>query len=176
MKENEHGRIAKAMLELCRLVWEYCTRNPNQGEFRLSEVLQGFDSKKAPKSRVGLVSISMKLVQYPEVLREKLNAIDGVQVDHRSHEVTITDGGFKCQFMLKNIFDMTARFLRYNCPNLAGKVVFGNNGSGRYANFPDMKPAAKPAAAVAAAKTINNPQPPVDLAELLRQALLARVA
>ena len=53
--EQINEKTAMAMLRCCAWLWEHCSRNPNEGEFRLSEVLQGM-GRNAWKSKPGNIS------------------------------------------------------------------------------------------------------------------------
>ena len=56
METIDNKKIAMSLLRQCAWVWEHCTINPHDGEFRLSDLLQGM-RKNGYKSAPGSVSV-----------------------------------------------------------------------------------------------------------------------
>lgn len=190
-KINE--RITLSLLQQCALIWEYCSKSDKEGEFSFADVCAGVTSKLTKKvmEKTGYVEVDPWSCQWPEVLKQKMQAIDGMACyDEDEGRISLffeTDEqnpgiGFRCGFMLRGVFDVTRGFaLKTGCQALTRKAVFGYKDGERWARVPSPAPAepAKPAKAKSKSKkkvTITEKQLEPTLAERLRQALLAMMA
>lgn len=166
-KINE--RIAMAMLRQCALVWELWMKNPNEGEFKFSEVWQGLSAKTRTRldAKTGMVFLEPAVCQYPDVFDKKIVEIDGlecyrpdgawssVEMFFRTDERD-PNMGFGCSYLLTNVFDVTRDFCMGNgCQSLMNKTVFGYTDGERWCRLPEVdgtQKAQKPRKATAAKK------------------------
>lgn len=184
-------RIAMSLLRQCAWVWEHCTRNPNEGEFRLSEVLQGLHGNKCYESAPGIIIEDMGLCEHWDVFISTFAGDGGLLgFSKKTWETRMEFGNFRFSYRLDNIFDVTSGFCKLNCPSMRQKVRFCAKGGERWAVLPEVKktkaktPSNSPRGerkkkAATKTKAIVKPMPaakPLTLAEQLRQALLARMA
>lgn len=136
MEQQElNMRIAMSLLRQCAWVWEHCTWNPNEGEFKLSEVLQGLGKRKP-----GYVMIMMDLCNYWDVFN-KTQPIEGLTFDRKEMRSTMKIESFSCSFFLKDVFYVTSRFCKWNCPSMASKARFCYKDGERLAVLPEVKEA-----------------------------------
>lgn len=173
-----NGRIAMAMLMQCALVWEYCTKNANEGEFRLTDITQGLDSRRASKSKAGYTNVSWTNCRYEDVFNGKMNAVDGCEFNARGWTVVLKFGTFQCGYDLRMVFDIAKRFCQGNgCTGLMNKAVFGYTDGERWAKLPEIKITQKSQKSQKAKKVspISAPKPEPTLAERLREILLAQL-
>lgn len=183
MEQQElNMRIAMSLLRQCAWVWEYCTRNDNEGEFKFSEVMQGF-GRNFYKSKPGNVMQDMDLCPRKHWdIFNKMQPIEGLTFDRKEMRSTVKIENYSCSFFLKDVFFVTERFCKWNCPSMANKARFCYKGGERWAELPT--PSNSPRGerkkkATTKTKAIVKPMPavkPLTLAEQLRQALLARMA
>ena len=177
----DNNKIAMSMLRMCAWLWEHCTKYSQEGEFKLSEVMQGF-GRNAYKSRVGTMMVNLSWCKYWDVFNGKTQPIEGLTYDQKAERATLKFGTFCCSFDLRDVFQVTARFCKWNCPSMANKARFCYKGGERWAVLPT--PSNSPRGerkkkATTKTKAIVKPIPavkPLTLAEQLRQALLARMA
>lgn len=174
-------RIAMSLLRQCAWVWEYCIKNTNEGEFKFSEVMQGF-GRYFYKSKPGYVIQDMDLCPRKHWdIFNKMQPIEGLTFDRKEMRSTVKIENYSCSFFLKDVFFVTERFCKWNCPSMANKARFCYKGGERYARLPELpkpkvnkskttKPKAK-----ATVKAIPSAKP-LTFAEQLRQALMARLA
>lgn len=166
-------RIAMALLRQCALVWEHCVStdtNYIDGKCSLSDVKRGAYGKQANrrKSKIGMVYVEDP--KWPDVFDRKIQEIDGVSVCDGF--VRLTVDGFSCGYCLEKVFEVAYDFCRMNdCSRLSNKMVFGWDNGERYAVLPEVH--AKTEKAV---KNETDTASTIELAERLRQALLAMAA
>lgn len=190
MEQQElNMRIAMSLLRQCAWVWEYCTRNPNEGEFNLSDIIQGLTGRKRFDSKPGMVLTEFSLCEYWDVFN-KTQPIEGLTFDRKKMRSTVKIESFSLSFFLRDVFSVTKSFCKWNCPNMANKTRFCYKDGERWAVLPEVKKAKtktpsnsprgeRKKAAAKKTKAIVKPMPvakPLTLAEQLRQALLARLA
>ena len=178
-KFNE--RIAMSLLRQCAWVWEHCTKSPNDGEFTLTQVLQGL-GRNAHKSHPGYVIIDADLCKYWDVFNVQ-QPIDGLTFDRKAKTSKLffetADGmGFGCSFPIESVYEVTRDFCSGNaCQHLVSKTRFIHHGKERYASLPDIRPSTqKPAAKPRKPAVKAEPKKELSLAEQLRAALLKRLA
>lgn len=181
----DNNKIAMSMLRMCAWLWEHCTKYSQEGEFKLSEVMQGF-GRNAYKSRVGTMMVNLSWCKYWNVFNGKTQPIEGLTYDQKAERATLKFGTFCCSFDLRDVFQVTARFCKWNCPSMANKARFCYKGGERWAVLPEIKVTQKPQKARIKAKPKTTKHratakqmpaaKPLTLAEQLRQALLARMA
>lgn len=181
MNKIDNNKIAMSLLRQCAWVWEYCTRNPNEGEFNLSDIIQGLTGRKRFESKPCMVLTEFSLCEYWDVFNKK-QPIEGLTYNHKNGEATLTFGTYRLCYFLIDIFTVTKNFCKWNCPSMASKARFCYKGGERWAVLPT--PSNSPRGerkkkATTKTKAIVKPMPaakPLTLAEQLRQALLARMA
>ena len=175
--EIDNYQIAMSLLRQCAWVWEHCTRNANEGSFKLSEVNQGLHGRKRYESAPGLVVTEMELCQHWDLFVPQFSTDGGlVGFDRKTWETALKFGDFRFSYRLDNIFGITAGFCKWNCPNMAQKARFCCKGGERWAVLPEL-PKTKEAKPKAKAKPKKKAAiKPMSFAEQLRQALLARMA
>lgn len=177
-------RIAMSLLMQCAWVWEHCTRNPNKGEFKLTDVCQGLYGRNPVATKPGLTMVEMTLCEYWEHFSDR---IDGLKYfDRQTWEVTLWFGDFHCSYLLTDIFKIAKAFCQGNaCQGMMNKAVFGYQDSERWCRLPEMtvtkQPAARPAAPAAPAAACQpvlpaEPSAALSLADRLRAALRQRLA
>lgn len=180
MEQQElNMRIAMSLLRQCAWVWEHCTKNANEGEFKLSEVLQGL-GKRAYDSKPGYVMIMMDLCKYWEIFN-KTQPIDGLTFDRKKMYATVKIENFSCSFFLKDVFLVTARFCKWNCPSMANKVRFCYKDGERWMVLPEVKAAPKARCTKKQKATISRTSSKcstvmLSLTDRLRAALRDRLA
>ena len=160
-----NNKIALSLLRQCAWVWEHCTRNANEGSFRLSEVLQGLHGNKRYESAPGIIISTF--------------AGNGglLGFSKKTWETRMEFGNFRFSYRLDNIFDVTSGFCKLNCPSMGQKVRFCAKGGERWAELPELPKRKKTTKPKAKAKVKPMPSAkPLTLAEQLRKALLARMA
>lgn len=190
MEQQElNMRIAMSLLRQCAWVWEYCTGNANEGEFKLSEVLQGMSGSRRYDAKPGTVVLDVFSCEYWDVFN-KTQPIEGLTFDRKEMRSTVKIENYSCSFFLWDVFSVTKSFCKWNCPNMANKARFCYKDGERWAVLPEVKkaktktPSNSPRGerkkkAAKKTKAIVKPMPvakPLTLAEQLRQALLARMA
>ena len=172
-KVNE--RIAMAMLRLCALVWEHWTKVDNEGEFKMSDIMQG-RGRTAYKSKPGYVFFGLGNLKYPDVFNRNMRKIDGVKEYESDTKIVKmffqTDDhapiGYGLSYPVDSVFEVTRDFCKINaCQSLLNKIVFGKDSSGMWARLPKTKPKAK----------VVKPTPKAELSltERLREALLKQL-
>ena len=175
-----------SLLRQCAWVWEYCIKNTNEGEFKFSEVMQGF-GRYFYKSKPGYVIQDMDLCPRKHWdIFNKMQPIEGLTFDRKEMRSTVKIENYSCSFFLKDVFFVTERFCKWNCPSMANKARFCYKGGERWAVLPEIKVTQKPQKARIKAKPKTTKHratakqmpaaKPLTLAEQLRQALLARMA
>lgn len=172
-------RIAMSLLRQCAWVWEHCINNLNEGEFKLSEVLQGF-GRRSYDSKPGNVFILMDQCKYWDVFN-KTQPIDGLTFDRKEMQSTVKIENFSCSFRLENVFFVTASFCKWNCPSMANKARFCYKDGERWAVLPEVKAAPKARRTKKQAATISRTSTKcstvsLSLADRLRAALAERLA
>lgn len=172
-------RIAMSLLMQCAWMWEYCTRNPNEGEFRLGDVVQGLTARNRTNTKPGWIMVEMTLCERWEHFAE---GIDGLKYfDRRTGEVTLWFGDFHCSYLLTNIFSITKAFCQANaCQSLMNKTIFGYKDGERWCRIEKRKvksekPSARTTPTIQSTPTIQTATP-LSLADRLREALRARLA
>lgn len=174
-----NNKIALSLLRQCAWVWEHCTRNANEGSFRLSEVLQGLHGNKRYESAPGIIIEDMGLCKHWDVFISTFAGNGGLLgFSKKTWETRMEFGNFRFSYRLDNIFDVTSGFCKLNCPSMGQKVRFCAKGGERWAELPEL-PKRKKKTTKPKAKAKVKPMPsakPLTLAEQLRQALLARLA
>lgn len=181
----DNNKIAMSLLRQCAWVWEHCTNNLNEGEFKLSEVLQGMSGSRRYDAKPGMVLVDVSSCEYWDVFN-KTQPIDGLTFDRKKMYSTVKIENYSCSFYLWDVFGVTKNFCKWNCPNMANKTRFCYKDGERWAVLPEIKLTQKPQKARIKAKpkttkprATAKPMPtvkPLTLAEQLRQALLARMA
>ena len=164
-------RIAMSLLTQCAWMWEYCTRNPNDGEFQLGDVVKGLTARNRYDTKPGYTMVEMTLCERWEHFAD---GIDGLKYfDRQTGEVTLWFGDYHCQYVLTDVFKLTAAFCRATgCSSLANKAVFGCEGSDRYCRLPEVKGKIMGTLRTPTIQTAT----PLSLADRLRAALRARLA
>ena len=175
-----NNKIAMSMLRMCAWLWEHCTTNPQEGEFKLMDILQG-TGRNAYKSKTGVVTVELSSCKHWDVFNGKTQPIEGLTYDRKEERVTLKFETFSCSSVLRDVYQVTASFCKWNCPSMANKARFCYKGGERYARLPELpKPKVnKSKTTKPKTKAIVKPMPaakPLTLAEQLRQALLARMA
>lgn len=185
----DNNKIAMSMLRMCAWLWEHCTTNPQEGEFKLMDILQG-TGRNAYKSKTGVVTVELSSCKHWDVFNGKTQPIEGLTYDRKEERVTLKFETFSCSSVLRDVYQVTASFCKWNCPNMANKTRFCYKDGERWAVLPEVKKAKtktpsnsprgeRKKAAAKKTKAIVKPMPvakPLTLAEQLRQALLARMA
>lgn len=129
-----------SLLRQCAWVWEYCTRNPNEGEFNLSDIIQGLTGRKRFDSKPGMVLTEFSLCEYWDVFN-KTQPIEGLTFDRKKMRSTVKIENYSCSFYLKDVFSVTKNFCKWNCPNMANKTRFCYKDGERWAVLPEVKKA-----------------------------------
>jgi len=177
--EQINEKTAMAMLRCCAWLWEHCSRNPNEGEFRLSEVLQGM-GRNAWKSKPGNMIIDTDLCKHWDVFHKYLSDTEGLSADKRNvFEITFEHGTFKCHFLLDSyLYDLTARYCRMNAPNILRTVRFCYKEGERWTVLPQTCVTQKKQKAQRKKNisSISVKQREMTIEERLRAALLAHLA
>lgn len=179
MEEIDNSKIAMSLLRQCAWVWEHCTRNTNDGEFKLSEVMQGMYGRNRYQSKPGIVMTTMEMCKYWDLFVPKFSQEGLVGFDRKSGEVSMKFGTFRFSYKLDIVFVVTARFCKYNCPSMANKVRFWCKDGERGAFLPGLPKAKATKPKTTKPKATTKPMPtvkPLSLSEQLRKALLARMA
>jgi hypothetical protein len=179
MEQQElNMRIAMSLLRQCAWVWEHCTKNANEGEFKLSEVLQGMSGSRRYDAKPGMVVLDVFSCEYWDVFN-KQQPVEGLTFDRKEMRSTVKIESFSCSFFLWDVFSVTASFCKWNCPSMANKVRFWCKDGGRGAFLPGLPKAKATKPKTTKPKATTKPMPtvkPLSLSEQLRQALLARMA
>lgn len=140
-------RIVMSLLRQCAWVWEHCTKNQNEGEFSLYEVILG-QRKNSHKSKTGLVVVCEEDCKYWDVFN-KTEPIDGLEfdVDTLMSQMTFRkDDGYDFQFSfpIGAVFGVTRDFCVGNaCQALMGKMVFGYRDGERWSLLPGQQASCK---------------------------------
>lgn len=130
-----------SLLRQCAWVWEYCIKNTNEGEFKFSEVMQGF-GRYFYKSKPGYVIQDMDLCPRKHWdIFNKMQPIEGLTFDRKEMRSTVKIENYSCSFFLKDVFFVTERFCKWNCPSMANKARFCYKGGERWAVLPEVKKA-----------------------------------
>lgn len=169
-------RIAMSLLRQCAWVWEHCTKNATEGEFKLSEVMQGLSGRRCYDTKPGMVLMDIFSCKHWDIFN-KTQPIDGLTFDRKEMRSTVKIENFTCSFYLKDVFSVTAGFCKWNCPSMASKARFCYKDGERWTVLPELAKNTK--TAKPKAKATVKPMPVAKtftLAEQLRQALLARMA
>ena len=141
MEQQElNMRIAMSLLRQCAWVWEHCTKNANEGEFKLSEVLQGMSGSRRYDAKPGMVLVDMFSCEYWDVFN-KTQPIEGLTFDRKEMRSTVKIENFSCSFYLWDVFSVTKSFCKWNCPNMANKARFCYKDGERWAVLPEVKEA-----------------------------------
>lgn len=128
-----------SLLRQCAWVWEHCTGNANEGEFKFSEVMQGF-GRYFYKSKPGYVIQDMDLCPRKHWdIFNKMQPIEGLTFDRKEMRSTVKIENYSCSFFLKDVFFVTERFCKWNCPSMANKARFCYKGGERWAVLPEVK-------------------------------------
>lgn len=127
-------RIAMSLLRQCAWVWEHCTKILHEGEFKFSEVKQGF--RRLANGEREYVFIDMYQCKYWDVFNKQ--PIDGLTFDRKEMRSTVKIENFSCSFFLRDVFSVTASFCKWNCPSMANKARFCYKGGERYARLPEL--------------------------------------
>ena len=137
-------RIAMSLLTQCAWVWEHCTENPHEGEFKLTDICSGLYSRRRTDAKTGYVMVDMHRCQYWEHFAD---GIDGLKYfDCTTGEATLEFGDFRCSYWLTDVFKITSGFCRATgCSSLANKSVFGYKDGERYCRLPEGKVSPKSA-------------------------------
>lgn len=179
------NRIAMSLLVQCAWVWEHCTQNPNEGEFKLTDVVQGLIARNRTNTKPGWTMVEMGLLW--ECREHFADGIDGLKYfDRETCEVTLEFGAFHCSYWLTDIYKITKAFCQGNaCQSLMNNTVFGYTDGERWVRLPGtpktVKKAEKKKAKVVV-KQIAQPKQtkgvtaPLSIADRLREALRARLA
>ena len=183
MEQQElNMRIAMSLLRQCAWVWEYCTRNPNEGEFNLSDIIQGLTGRKRFDSKPGMVLTEFSLCEYWDVFN-KTQPIEGLTFDRKKMYSTVKIENYSCSFYLKDVFSVTKNFCKWNCPNMANKTRFCYKDGERWAVLPEVKKQAAPKArrtkkqaATISLTSTKCSTVSLSIADRLRAALAERLA
>lgn len=183
MEQQElNMRIAMSLLRQCAWVWEYCTRNPNEGEFNLSDIIQGLTGRKRFDSKPGMVLTEFSLCEYWDVFNKK-QPIEGLTYNHKNGEATLTFGTYRLCYFLIDIFTVTKNFCKWNCPNMANKTRFCYKDGERWTVLPEVKKQAAPKArrtkkqaATISLTSTKCSTVSLSIADRLRAALAERLA
>lgn len=176
-----NNKIAMSLLRMCAWLWEHCTTNPQEGEFKLMDILQG-TGRNAYKSKTGVVTVELSSCKHWDVFNGKTQPIEGLTYDRKEERVTLKFETFSCSSVLRDVYQVTASFCKWNCPSMANKARFCYKGGERWAVLPtpsNSTRGGRKKKATTKTKAIVKPMPaakPLTLAEQLRQALLARMA
>lgn len=136
--------IVMSLLRQCAWVWEHCTNNPHEGEFKLSEILQGY-GRNGYKSKPGTVIVSVD-DSNEMVSRMVFPKDDG-------HD-------FVMSFPIEHVYGVTQMFGKNNaCQSLVNKACFCYKNGERWVVLPDV--------------VTKRSQAAPSFAELLRKVLLA---
>ncbi len=175
MEPIDNNKIVMSLLRQCAWVWEHCTKNPNEGEFNLKEIMQGF-GRRSEQSAPGMVRIQLGMCNYWDVFN-KMQPIDGLVYNHKTAEAVLTFGTFKCCYKLSDVFRITMGFCEMNCPSMANKVRFCYKDGERWTVLPEgaMRKMPRKSAPSKPEKKGSVPAA-LSLTEQLRAALLARLA
>ena len=163
-----------SLLRQCAWVWEHCTKNQNEGEFSLHEVLQG-QGRNAHKSKPGFVFVDTKLCKYWDIFN-KTQPIDGLEFDADLFMSRMTfrkDDGcdFSFSFPIESVFNVTRDFcIGVGCQALMGKAVFGYRDGERWARLPKVQTICKRAAKPKAAKAAVPHEKIRDMAAIISMA------
>lgn len=171
MAKIDNKSVAMAMLRCCAWMWEHCTKNSNEGEFKLNEVVRGMDKKNGDKSAPGITMVEPSLCKYWDVFNQN-DPIDGLTFFRKEMYVRMDFDDFHCSYYLCDVFSVAYRFCRFNCPSIAQKVRFCYKEGERWMEMEETKE--KNAANRNNDKQAAKPQP--TFAEMLRAALKARLA
>lgn len=182
MEQQElNMRIAMSLLRQCAWVWEYCINNLNEGEFKLSEVLQGMSGSRRYDAKPGIVLVDVFSCEYWDVFN-KQQPIEGLTFDRKKMYSTVKIENYSCSFYLRDVFSVTKSFCKWNCPNMANKTRFCYKDGERWAVLPTpsnsprgerKKKAAKKTKAVVKQMPVAKP---LSIADRLRAALAERLA
>lgn len=174
-----NNKIAMSLLRQCAWVWEHCTRNSKEGEFKLNEIIRGMTGRKRCDSKPGIVLIDMTWCEYWGIFNN-ITPIEGLTFDRKEMRSTVKVGNFSCSFFLRDVLDVTENFLKRNCPSMANKAMFWCKDGERGVVLPELpNQSTKLKTTKPKAKAKVKPVPAADsltLSEQLRQALLTRIA
>lgn len=174
-------RIAMSLLRQCAWVWEHCTNNLNEGEFKLSEVLQGMSGSRRYDAKPGMVLVDVFSCEYWDVFN-KTQPIEGLTFDRKEMRSTVKIENYSLSFFLWDVFSVTKSFCQWNCPSMANKTRFCYKDGERWAVLPTLSNSPRGERKKKAAKktkAIVKPMPvakPLTLADRLRAALAERLA
>lgn len=139
-----NNRIAMSLLVQCAWVWEHCTQNPNEGEFKLTDVVQGLTARNRTNTKPGWTMVEMTLCEYWEHFAD---GIDGLKYFNReTGEVTLEFGDFRCSYWLPDIYKIAKAFCQGNaCQSLMNNTVFGYTDGERWTRLPSATKTVKKA-------------------------------
>lgn len=171
METIDNKKIAMSLLRQCAWVWEHCTINPHDGEFRLSDLLQGM-RKNGYKSAPGRVSVEASFCKCWDVFG-KTQPIEGLTYIPEVRMARLDFGSFTCRYRIEHVFEVTADFCRINgCSSLVSGTRFAHQGTERWTVLPGVKKKAKAGKQpITTAKKAK-----LSFAEQLQQVLQARLA
>ncbi len=177
MEKIDNKKIAMSLLLQCAWMWERCTRNPNEGEFRLTDVVQGLTSRNRTNTKPGYTLVDMGFCKHWEYFAD---GIDGMNnFDYVKREVSLVFNDFNCSYKLTDIFSVAKAFCQANaCQSLMNKTVFGYKDGERYCRLPEEMSSTSATRKKAVVKRVSRPKAivPPTLADRLREALLRQLA
>ena len=180
MEQIDDKKIAMSMLRCCAWLWEHCTKNPNEGEFKLHEVVKGVSGRKVNESATGIVTVNVNKCKCWNLFGTKHYPVDGVTFDPKYMDVTLEFGTFKCRFHLdSHLFDLTNQFFRTACPNMRDKVRFWNKDGERGVTIAEQRQVKRPKAKPAInnrTKLAQTAEHLLTVSERLRAAIMTRMA
>lgn len=138
-----NNRIAMSLLQQCAWMWEHCTRNPNEDEFKLTDVVQGLTARNRTNTKPGWTMVEMTLCERWEHFAD---GIDGLKCfDRETGEVTLWVEDFHCSYLLMDIFGIAKAFCQGNaCQSLMNNTVFGYTDGEHWTKLPSAtKPTKK---------------------------------
>ncbi len=178
-----NSKIAMSLLMQAAWVWETCTQNVHEGEFKLSEVVQGHKGRNRTNAKPGMVFVDLVWCEYWNVFNTD-GHIEGLTYNAKTYEAVMEFGTFRCAYHMANVFSVALAFCRMNgCSAMMNKTVFGYKDGERWCRLPEkVSPKSAPRKVTQKAQkaqkvsAISAGQKEMTLADKLRAALRERLA